>query len=495
MSHKNTRNGSHESKSIDDFIKVVGFLFEILFRGLTQLVTKYPLSIYIGFIWVWFISLLSFWDFKHLKIANYFFPKVFSPKLIGIILDHLPYPWTHAVFLVIIPLVIIGFIYGLFVTDSRKEAEMALSHLGLKTAQDKSPQVVKVIDIDLYRKKIIVSSVGIGVDRYQTRKLDLEMAFRSTIESIKPTENKKYIEICTSNKVIPKMLPYQNCLEDLKEKLSFPLGESLGGFLDQSLSSLPHMMIAGASGGGKSNFFKQTIISLIKSTPHLQVYLLDLKQGVETMEFEGLPNVSVAKTENEASILLAKLKKEMSDRFNIIKKAGRTSIDPELDKKDIIVIAVDEASVLYGKTKVSKIKAQNATHARELTDDLAKLGRAAKMHLILATQKVTTETIDTKIQENMGGRICFKANTLQGSMTVLGNKTAYELPDIKGRAIWNNGTTFVEIQTPFISDHVLASEIKKVTEEFKNGTKKLYSQPFTAQAEVEEDKKENPEEK
>lgn len=490
MSIKNTRNESHAGKSIDDFIKVVSFLFEILFRGLKQLLIKYPLSFYIGFIWAWFVSLLAFWDFKHLKIANYFFPNVFTPRLIGIILDYFPYPWIHAVFLVLIPVSIIGFIYGLFVTDSRKEAEMALSHLGLKTAQDKSPQVVKVIDLDLYRKKIIISSLGIGVDRYQTRKLDLEMALRSTIESIKPTENKKYIEICTSNKVMPKMLPYQNCLEGLKEKLSFPLGEALGGFLDQSLSSLPHMMIAGASGGGKSNFFKQTIISLIKSTPHLQVYLLDLKQGVETMEFEGLPNVSVAKTETEASILLAKLKKEMSDRFNIIKKAGRTSIDPELDKKDIIVIAVDEASVLYGKTKVSKIKAQNATHARELTDDLAKLGRAAKMHLILATQKVTTETIDTKIQENMGGRICFKANTLQGSMTVLGNKMAYELPDIKGRAIWNNGTTFVEVQTPFISDKVLANEIKTIGDEFKNGTKKLYSNPFTAQAEVEEDKKE-----
>jgi S-DNA-T family DNA segregation ATPase FtsK/SpoIIIE len=437
---------------------------------------------------------VAYWDFKHLKLANHLFPNVFTPKIIEILVDYCPQAkLTHAVLLTAFPLVIIGFVYGLFVRDLRKEATEALGHLGLKTAQDKVPQVVRVIELDEFRKKILVSSVGLGVDRYVQRKSDLEMSLRSTIESIKTTTNNKYIEICTTDRTIPMMLSYRNCLASLDEPLTFPIGESLGGLLTQSLSSLPHMMIAGASGGGKSNFFKQTIVSLIKTTPRLQVYLLDLKQGVETMEFEGLPNVSVAKTEAEASILLAKLKDEMSQRFDIIKKAGRTSIDPERDRRDIIVIAVDEASVLYGKTRVSKSRAKNATQARELTDDLAKLGRAAKMHLILATQKVTTETIDTKIQENMGGRICFRANTLQGSMTVLGNKMAYELPDVKGRAIWGNGTTFVELQTPFISDKVLTDEIKQLTTEYKDGKRKSFNNPYTVQAVVEEDEQKKPE--
>ena len=369
--------------------------------------------------------------------------------------------------------------------DPRKDATEAIGHLGFKTAQDKAPQVSKVVELDEFRKKILVSSVGIGVDRYLQRKSDLEMSLRSTIESIRPTANNKYIEILTTDRTIPMMVPYRNCLATLTEPLSFPIGESLGGLLMQSLTSLPHLMIAGASGGGKSNCFKQIIVSLNRTTPRLQIYLLDLKRGVETAEFECLPNVSIAKTEAEASILLAKLREEMNERFEILKKAKRTSIDPELDKRDVIVIAVDEASVLYGKTKVSKAKARNATEARELTDDLAKLGRAAKMHLIIATQKVTTESIDTKIQENMGGRICFRANTLQGSMTVLGNKMAYELPDIKGRAIWGNGTTFVELQTPLISDKVLKDEIALLAAEFKEGKRKPFRIPFTAQAIVE----------
>ena len=64
------------------------------------------------------------------------------------------------------------------------------------------------------------------------------------------------------------------------------------------------------------------------------------------------------------------------------------------------------------------------------------LTQTRKKQLIRDVVKVTNESIDTKIQENVGGRICFRVNTLQGSNTVLGNKKAYELPEVKGRAIW-----------------------------------------------------------
>ncbi len=156
---------------------------------------------------------------------------------------------------------------------------------------------------------------------------------------------------------------------------------------------------------------------------------------------------------------------------------GVKSIDSQRDKKDIIVIAVDEASELYAKGKMNKDRANQIAKARELTEEISKLGRAASVHLILATQKVTTETIDTKIQENLGGRISFRANTLQGSLTVLGNKMAYELPDIKGRAIWANGTEFTEVQTPYLDDETLISEIEELKKEHEN-EKSLTFQPM-----------------
>ncbi|WP_207748713.1 hypothetical protein, partial [Clostridioides difficile] len=66
--------------------------------------------------------------------------------------------------------------------------------------------------------------------------------------------------------------------------------------------------------------------------------------------------------------------------------------------------------------------------ARFLTEHIAKLSRAAAIHLILATQKVTKETVDTRIQENVSGRMCFKLNTTEGSVRMLGHGKAADLP-------------------------------------------------------------------
>ena len=159
----------------------------------------------------------------------------------------------------------------------------------------------------------------------------------------------------------------------------------------------------------------------------------------------------------------------MKERFKILEDKGHKQIDPDLHKKDLILVGIDEASVLYGKRRGDKSGNDLMAQARELTDEIAKLGRAASIHLIIATQKVTNESIDTKIQENVGGRVCFRVNTLQGSSTVLGNKKAFELPDVKGRAIWASGNDFTEVQTPFVSEKLIAEEIAQIKIDFDSG--------------------------
>jgi len=197
------------------------------------------------------------------------------------------------------------------------------------------------------------------------------------------------------------------------------------------------------------------------------MYLLDLKRGVEVKEFEELPNVKIGKDESSAVDILKAVRDEMNSRFKYLEDKGFKFIEPKRDKKDLIVVAIDEASVLYGKVKSNSINKDLVIEARELTDELAKLGRAAAIHLILATQKVTKETIDTKVQENIGGRMCFRMNNIQGSTTVLGNQKALKIPDIKGRGIWANGNKFTNIQAPYISDE----EIKIMCEDIKNELK------------------------
>lgn len=182
-------------------------------------------------------------------------------------------------------------------------------------------------------------------------------------------------------------------------------------------------------------------------------------------EFGELPNVRIAKTEAEACQMLKKVKDEMDRRFEYLEKTGNKEIIPVRDK---IVVGIDEASILYSKVKANATKAHLINTAREYTDELAKLARAAGIHLIFATQKVSKETIDTKVQENLGGRVCFRMNTMTNSVTVLGNKKAFELPEIKGRAVWASGNDFLEIQAPFLEDEELKSEIEILQEKFSS---------------------------
>jgi S-DNA-T family DNA segregation ATPase FtsK/SpoIIIE len=163
----------------------------------------------------------------------------------------------------------------------------------------------------------------------------------------------------------------------------------------------------------------------------------------------------------------------MDRRFKYLEKKKLKEIDPARDKMDKIIIGIDEASVLYTKSK-NNSKNKLINEARELTEELSKLSRAAGIHLILATQKVTKETIDTKVQENIGGRVCFRMNTLQGSMTVLGNKMALTLPDIKGRAIWARGNKFTQIQAPFLSEDELEEELSILKNELVSKERKFH---------------------
>ena len=221
-------------------------------------------------------------------------------------------------------------------------------------------------------------------------------------------------------------------------------------------------------------FFKQALLGLLQSSEYLQMYLLDLKGGLEMRDFQVLPNVQVVKDEKQAVRLLEKIRDEMKSRFAFLESKGHKSIVPQRDKMDKMIVGIDEASELYTRVQRGNEKSKWILKARELTDELAKLSRAAGIHLIFATQKINKDTIDPKVQENIGGRMCFKTNTLENSLRALGNKMAYDLPDIKGRGVWSKGNEFVEIQGLFISDEDLKEELDTILKEYQRKEKRFF---------------------
>ena len=261
------------------------------------------------------------------------------------------------------------------------------------------------------------------------------------------------------------------CIRD--RPYTFRVGEAREGLVEQDITKLPHMLIAGTTGGGKSMFFRQALLGLLESSSNIQMYLLDLKQGVEMNDFAKLPNVEVAKNEAEAVTVLENIVIEMKDRFNHLAKSGKKQIDCTRDKVDRIIVGIDEASVLFAKSAGrSKSDNEMSARARELTHNIAKLGRAAGIHLVVATQKVTKETIDTHIQDNIEGRMIFRMHTPFGSQNVLNAADANKLPDIAGRGIWKCGPILTTVQAPFISEEEMEQRLKQIKGEFEVGDKK-----------------------
>ena len=356
---------------------------------------------------------------------------------------------------------------------TQRHYQRKLNEVNLKSGLGTVPKVLSVIKSE-WKIKLLIDSKGIGKNKYKAKKEDLSASFGFLIESIKEGWSPRYIELSLTARMLPKRISYFERMGHLEKPVSFLVGESLGGPVVCEMDSLPHLLIAGSTGGGKSVFFKQALLGLLQSSEHLQMYLLDLKGGLEMRDFQALPNVQVVKDEKQAVHLLERIRDEMKSRFAFLESKGHKSIVPQRDKMDKMIVGIDEASELYTRVQRGNDKSKWILRARELTDELAKLSRAAGIHLIFATQKINKDTIDPKVQENMGGRICFKTNTLENSLRALGNKMAYDLPDIKGRGVWSKGSEFLEIQGPFLSDEDLKEEIGGLVKSYKDKEKRFF---------------------
>ena len=346
--------------------------------------------------------------------------------------------------------------------------QKAIERAGLKTATGEIPKIKSISSIGNHRFKVVVETVGVGISKFEAKKDSLTAGFRQKVEDIAHGKDMGKVEIVLCERDLPKIVGFHELYTHIKKPYSFIIGQSLKETMVQQIQSLPHLLISGATGGGKSVFFRSTMLSLLKSSPHIQLYLLDLKRGVEVKEFSVLPNVKTAKDETEATNILESLVVEMHRRYQILEGSSHKSIDPVRDKLDLIVVGIDEAAALFGKG-VSE-------SASDCMGKLASLARAAGIHLILSTQKPVKEAISTKILDNLSGRMTFRMISTAASNVAMGGNYAQKLPAIKGRAMWSNGSEHKQVQAPYVDDELVEEEIEGICQEFENGTRQNFSQ-------------------
>lgn len=205
----------------------------------------------------------------------------------------------------------------------------------------------------------------------------------------------------------------------------------------------PHLLIAGISGGGKSVMLRSILTSLAEG-PAPDLYLCDLKGGVELGIFRGLACVKGFATElSEVLRVATEIEAEMKRRYGVMAANGSQSWAG--DKAVLVVDELADFKVRPGDPDRS-VKAAIKT---KLTNLSAK-GRAAGVVIVLATQRPSADVVDGLIKTNIAASICFRTRDDTQSRIVLDHNGAADLPDIPGRLIFQTAHDET-LQAPFLS--------------------------------------------
>ncbi len=218
------------------------------------------------------------------------------------------------------------------------------------------------------------------------------------------------------------------------------------------LSKMPHMLVAGATGTGKSVFLKSILIGLIyKYSPEdLRLILVDPKR-VDLSRYRNLPHLLVPDTikeYQEAVDVFYVLVKEMEDRYKILENAGCSNIaeynQQHPDKKMYrIVLVVDEMADLI-------MRARGSTEFEDSIIRLAQLARASGIHMILATQRPVAEFITGSIKSNIVSRVAFKVQSGRESSIILDETGAEELLGFGDMLFSSPSSGLVRMQGAFV---------------------------------------------
>ena len=243
-------------------------------------------------------------------------------------------------------------------------------------------------------------------------------------------------------------------------ELVFAVGMGRIGPVWADLAALPHLLIGGWTGAGKSVFVRQLVTWLVLANPpeRLRVGFIDLKGGMELNLFARLPHRlrPVLREWQECGSLLEYLNGELDARQAAFDRAGVVSLaewnaqHPSAELP-FLVLVVDEMAELTAVDVVDRAEKAARLAQLALLIRLCRLGRAAGIHVIGATQRPDADAVPGQLKANLPATMAFRVRDPVNSRVLLGdgNPQAASLPVIPGRGIWQADVQ-VEVQTPWL---------------------------------------------
>jgi len=307
--------------------------------------------------------------------------------------------------------------------------------------------------------------------------------------------------------IIPRIISYGDVIDLMPKSApiwAIPIGVGENKRLTWiDLRKVPHMLIIGSTGTGKTVFLKNFIFTLSKnvSPKRIRFIIADFKRGPDFKIFSELPHLGSprpVKYNKELVIdddLGPEIKKngdymdriliKIDDIVDVLKWASaevdRRNARFDIDVTNIdlwnaryrsnpmphIVIVIDEVGVI-----MNRLPSKEQTALTMLLADIAMLGRSAGIHLVLGLQKLVSKILDGAVSDNIETRIVGRTGSGSQSGMALGNGSwaAANLPKgIEGRIVWRNGTDEDQLQTPWVSPKNALSLLDEIMAKWHSG--------------------------
>jgi len=368
------------------------------------------------------------------------------------------------------------------VRDNIKILEETFASFGIKAAVERAeigPSVTK------YEVK---PAVGVRVNRISNLADDLALALAAKDVRIEaPIPGKSLVGIEVPNSEVATVTfreLWEQSKTDASKLLEIPLGKAVNGSVRSfDLAKMPHLLVAGSTGSGKSVAVNGIIASiLMKARPDEVKFMMVDPKMVELSVYNDIPHLLIPVVTNprKASRALQKVVDEMENRYELFSKVGARNIagynakvaeyNAQSEYKQIplplIVVIVDELADLM------------MVASKEVEDAIIRLGqkaRAAGIHMILATQRPSVDVISGLIKANVPSRIAFAVSSGTDSRTILDENGAEKLlgrGDMLFKPIDENHP--VRLQGSFIADE----DVERIVAFVKNQAEADYDDSF-----------------
>ncbi len=334
----------------------------------------------------------------------------------------------------------------LFYPMGRKATEDELQRVGLVNRAGEAPRLLRRRKDREYPRVTIweFDDRGVSLQEWIDQQGRIEAALDITIIKIQYGKSKRRVLLytVTAKNDFPDLLPWKNAYLS-KQSFVLALGESPMGPVTTDLTNIPHVLLGGSTGSGKTVLLKLLLMQTLQKGA--KVYIADFKGGVDYPQ-TWREKCKMCFDEDTLLSMLEFLVDELQTRKKLF-SGKAANLDEYNNRYDThlerYIFACDEVAEILDRTGRTKADKDRIGQVENKLATIARQGRAFGVHLILATQRPDATIIPGQIRNNIDFRVCGRADSTL-SQIILDNSSAAELipKTARGRFILHDGTVF-----------------------------------------------------